>query len=197
MANKAGKSYALTALTPIPPLKTPLVRLVFEGIRLGLDPQDSANLKALEFIHFARWVLIPRRAWPWFGGPDPAEHLEHDYMLFESNFNGNWQNYIGAFSELVHVGMEGIWGTSVGFPGPRPITPFLDYIRGVQYLTTYYYSAYPHATTKDILGAMRVQDELEAFMLANDGLSDDEFAAAYNEFLGRIQQHLGRIGAHE
>ena len=53
-----------------------------------------------------------------------GERLHYAYLFFESNFNGTWDQYIDAFSEVVPFRMKAIWGTSYGFPGPIPVEPF-------------------------------------------------------------------------
>ena len=51
----------------------------------------------LSFIHFARWVVVPRHKFPRLSENQPEEHLHYDYLLFFSNFNGTWNQYIDAF----------------------------------------------------------------------------------------------------
>ena len=70
------------------------------------------KLRVLSFIHYARWAVI--RRFPDAGG---GERLHSSYLLFESNFNGTWDQYIDAFSAIVPARMKAIWGTSFGFPG--------------------------------------------------------------------------------
>ncbi len=273
MANLSGKTYALTAFTRMPPLKTFGLRLVFALIRLSREPPEvrgfisgvligivtamilqllhllgvltdvimragawliapgmaawfagltiyligfgiagavlghfyqptwsilgrigiiQKNLVELSFIHFARWVIIPRHAFPRLAESQPREHLHYDYLLFESNFNGAWEKYIDAFSQVVPGGMDNIWRWSVRYPGSRPISPFLSYIRNCQYDTDYYYSAYPGASTNDIRAALQLTDEITAFVETSAALPPAEFARAYNRFLARVQNCLSK-----
>jgi hypothetical protein len=150
------------------------------------------NLVELSFIHFARWVIVPRGAFPRLADSQPRENLHYDYLLFESNFNGDWEKYIDAFSQVVPGGMDNIWRWSVKYPGSRPISPFLSYIRNCQYDTDYYYSAYPGASTNDIRAALQLNDELTAFVEASATLPPAEFARAYNRFLARVQNCLSK-----
>jgi len=194
MANQAGKSYALTAFTPMHPESTPILRMIFKGIGVGLWRRQTEELIALRFIHFARWVIIPGSAFPRLSPEQPQEHLHYDYLLFCSNFNGDWENYIDAFSEMIPGGMDNIWRWSLNFPGARPVGPFIDYIHSCQLETTYYYNAYPGATTRDILESLSVVAEYERFALEADSLTPDEFDRAYAAFLGRAQTSLGQTG---
>lgn len=161
---------------------------------LGRITQVQENLTELSFIHFARWVIIGRNAFPRLRDDQPRENLRYDYFFFESNFNGDWQKYIDAFSQVVPGGMDNIWRWSVKYPGSRPISPFLAYIRGCQYDTDHYYSAYPGAATNDILGALRLEEELKRFQAQAATLTPAGFGQAWDALLVRVQNCLARTG---
>jgi hypothetical protein len=143
------------------------------------------KLRELSFIHFARWAVIGR-----FPDAGRGERLGHSYLLFESNFNGTWDQYIDAFSEVVPWRMRAIWATSYGFPGPLPVEPFKDYIRRNEFIANHYWSAYPGATTTEIVSAGHVEAALEELCRRAPGLDPDAFRAAYNDFLASIQGDL-------
>lgn len=162
---------------------------------LGRISQIQTNLTNLSFIHFARWVIIKRDEFPRLGPAQPREKLNYDYLLFESNFNGDWEKYIGAFSDVIPGGMDNIWRWSVRYPSSRPITPFLNYIRNCQYDTDHYYSAYPGASTNDILGALALRKALGAFSKSTASVSPDEFARSYARFIVQVQNCIATTGA--
>ena len=110
MANVEGKATALTALTPVRRGGPLLLWIVFWAGRNLTS--TLAKLEQLSFIHYARWAVIKR-----FPDGNGGERVGHSYLFFESNFNGTWDQYIDAFSEVVPFRMKAIWGTSVGFPG--------------------------------------------------------------------------------
>lgn len=194
MSNVSGKAYAITNTTPMPPWKTFFLRVVFFMIgRLGIPRRDQQNLANLSFIHFARWIIIPRDAWPRLSPQQPAEDLKYDYLMFCSNFNGSWVQYIDAFSDVIPGGMDNIWRWSDGYPGSRPITPFLVYIARNQYNNDYYYSAYPGASTSDVLRSLQLNAKLDAFVTASATMSAEEFEPAYYAFLASVQHSLGSI----
>ena len=95
MTNINGKAYALNAITPMKPWKTPILKLFF--FLLGAIKPLQNDLKNLSFIHFARWVVVGRNQFPRLSGKQPQEQLRYDYLLFFSNFNGTWNQYIDAF----------------------------------------------------------------------------------------------------
>jgi len=190
VTNINGKAYALNAITPMKPWKTPLVRLMFWV--LGLV--QPSGLKDLSFIHFARWVVVSRKSFPHLSDKQPVEDLHYDYLLFFSNFNGTWNQYIDAFSAVLSLGLDLIWIASEKYPRSVPVTPFKAYINQVQFDTDYYYNAYPRAATNDVKAALRVQDAVTDFAKTSQTLSAGDFERAYLEFLIRVQPDLGSTG---
>jgi hypothetical protein len=192
VTNINGKAYAMNAITPMRPWKTPVLRVLF--FIFGLIKPLQGDLKNLSFIHFARWVIIGRNQFPHLSSNQPDEKLNYDYMIFFSNFNGTWNQYIDAFSAVLSRGLNLLWRWSEKFPGSTPVTPFKDYIRLVQFDTDYYYNCYPKATTNDVKAALRVQDALNGFKQSSQTLSPAEFEKAYRDFLIKVQPDLGSTG---
>jgi hypothetical protein len=154
----------------------------------------SSGLVGLSFIHFARWVIVRRSGFPRVGKDQPREDLRYDYLFFFSNFNGTWNQYIDAFSAVLHSGLNAIWRWSEKFPGSVPVTPFKNFIVRGQVQTDYYYTAYPHATTNDVKAAHRVQAALDDFAGRSAGMNPDQFATEYRRFLVKVQGDLGATG---
>jgi hypothetical protein len=183
VANVEGKATAITVLTPLRIYGPVLLELVFWAGRN--ITQTLEKLETLSFIHYARWAVIER-----FPDGGDGERLGHSYLFFESNFNGTWDQYIDAFSEVVAFRMKAIWGTSFGFPGPLPVEPFKQYIRRNEYVADHYWSAYPGATTTEIVSAGRVEAALAALRQQAETLDPDAFKAAYESFLTEVQGDL-------
>ena len=182
----------MNAITPMKPWKTPLLRLFF--FILGAVKPLQTDLKNLSFIHFARWVIVSRHRFPQLSPQQPREELRYDYLIFFSNFNGTWNQYIDAFSAALAQGLNAIWRWSEKFPGSVPVTPFKAYIGQLQFDTDYYYNAYPWAATNDVKAALRVQDALNEFAKTSQTLSPSDFEMAYRQFLVRVQADLGSTG---
>ena len=192
MSNINGKVYALNVITPMKPWKTWILRTAF----FVLDhfkplQQDLINLS---FIEFARWVIVPRNDFPYLGGSQSKEALKYDYLLFFSNFNGTWNQYIDAFSAVLSRGLNLIWRWSEKFPGSVPVTLFKEYIARVQFDTDYYYTAYPHATANDLKSAHIVQASFNSLNLIAGQSNPQQFADAYLRFVLAVQAHLGETG---
>ena len=105
MSNVAGKAYGMNVLTPMRPCLTWINRFLFMASRA--IPTSLAGLLGLSIIHFARWVIIKRDSWPDLGQGN--QKLKNDYMLFCSNFNGTWDQYIDAFSDGIPGGLDLLW----------------------------------------------------------------------------------------
>lgn len=190
MSNVAGKAYAMNVVTPMKPPRTWLNALFFNASRAM--PERLAGLLGLSIIHFARWVIIRRGDWPDLG--QGKERLNNDYMLFMSNFNGTWDQYIDAFSDGLPSGLDLFWYSSTRYPKSIPVTAFKDYIRANQVDTDYYYNATPGAAQRDVKCALRVHAAVLDLARDHAALLPADFARAWRAALTRVQNDLGAPG---
>ena len=192
VSNIAGKAYAMNVLTPIKPRWTWLQILLFMVSRSC--PSQLMGLLGLKLIHFARWVIIRRGQWPDLGqGP---QTLRNDTMLFLSNFNGTWDQYIDAFADGIPDGLDLFWYASTKYPRSIPIAGFKDYITHNQIDTNYYYNATPGVAQRDIKRALRVREALQALARAHAANDPAAFAREYRRQMveQQIQNCLGSHG---
>jgi hypothetical protein len=190
MSNVAGKAYAINAISPMRRYLTWLNEFSFMFARS--KPSTLASLLGLSFIHFARWVIVRRDDWTDLG--QGKQKLTNDYLLFCSNFNGTWDQYIDAFADGFPSGLDFFWTTSTKYPYSVPITPFKNYIRVNQADTDYYYNATPGAAQWDIKAALRVRRELLRLAAESRELSPADFRKSYVVRLLKIQHDLGSQG---
>lgn len=204
MSNIAGKAYAMNVLTPIRRRWSWMPDWSWLPSRAGLQvflfmvsrcrPSQLKGLLGLKLIHFARWVVIRRDQWPDLGqGP---QSLQNDVMLFLSNFNGTWDQYIDAFADGIPSGLDLFWYTSTKYPHSIPIADFKAYITHNQIDTNYYYNATPGSAQRDIKRALRVALAIEALARAHAAGDPRAFAEAYRRQLvdAQIQNCLGSPG---
>lgn len=194
MPNRQGKQQAITTISPMRAWNTFRLSLFFFLRRFGIATGESKKLKRLSFIHFARWAIVRRDAFPYLGPPQPAESLKYDYLFFCSNFNGSWDQYIDAFSDILPRGMNNIWKWSEQYPGSIPTTPFKQYIKHNQIDTDYYYCAYPGATTNDVKSALHLSNQFWRFVEAHGEKPADDFEEEFQRLLVRVQGDLGSTG---
>lgn len=192
MSNTAGKAYAMNVITPIPWWKAIWQWVIFNTV-IYL-PRFLKGLINLSLIHYARWTIIGRNSFPHLAASQPKEDLHYSYMMFESNFNGSWDQYIDSFSFAIPSGLDLFWKYNVGYPKSIPLHGFYDYIRFNQIETDHYYNAYPCAAANDVKSAVSLFDNLKAFSENCIDFDDDDFLAAYNDFLTTNQASLGSMG---
>lgn len=190
MSNIAGKAYAMNIVTPSKPTKTWLNRLVLMAAR-GL-PANLMGLLGLSIIHFARWVIIKPEDWPDLG--QGKQNLNNDYMLFCSNFNGTWDQYIDAFSDGIPNGLNLFWYSATKYPGSIPVTPFKEYITYNQLSNDYYYNATPGSAQRDVKSAIQVYQQVLALSGDHANTSAEDFARAYKTAILQVQDDLGDPG---
>jgi hypothetical protein len=190
MSNIAGKAYAINVITPMRPCVTWIQWLIFMVTRAF--PSTLGGLLGLSLIHFARWVIIRRDQWPDLG--EGKQTLQYDYMLFCSNFNGTWDQYIDAFSDGIPSGLDLFWYASVKYPHSIPITGFKTYIGYNQIDSDYYYNATPGAAQRDIKSALKVLQVVRDLSTVHARGNPQDFAIAYREALLSVQNCLGSHG---
>ena len=190
MSNVAGKAYGMNVITPMRPWKTWINRFIFMVART--QPQQLGGLLGLSIIHFARWVMIRRDQWPDLGQGKPK--LANDYMLFVSNFNGTWDQYIDAFSDGIPDGLDLFWYSSTQYPGSVPITAFKNYIRANQIDTDSYYNATPGSAQRDIKAALRLRRAIDRLADQHASLDPAAFAQAWQAALVTVQNDLPSAG---
>ncbi|HSI48524.1 MAG TPA: hypothetical protein VLA61_09660 [Ideonella sp.] len=188
MSNVAGKAYAMNVITPIRWYTAWLNKLIF-WVALKV-PSTLKGLITLSLIHYARWVIIGPKQFPHLSPQQPKEELKYAYMLFFSNFNGSWDQYVDSFSFAIPAGLDMFWKWNVRYPRSIALTPFHQYIRFNQIETIHYYNAYPLATSNDVKSAHAVRNALLAFQQAED-VSDEAFMTRYKALLRSLQHDLG------
>jgi len=190
MSNIAGKAYGMNVLTPVPPWLAWLQVAIFMTVRAL--PSQLRGLLGLKLIHFARWVVIRRADWPNLG--QGKQKLVNDYVLFISNFNGTWDQYIDAFADGLPTGLDLLWYASTKYPHSIPISSFKSYISANQFDTSYYYVATPGAAQRDIKAALRVRAEMVKLAALHGKLDPAAFAAAYKASLDKLANSLASPG---
>ena len=109
-----------------------LIRFIFvEGKLMGIPT-----------IHFARWVMFD----------------DDKRVLFFSNFDGSWQQYLGDFIDKSGWGLTGIFSNTKNFPktnflltgGAYDEEHFLAWSRYTQIPTAIWYDAYPQLSIKNV-----------------------------------------------
>ncbi|AMK76140.1 MULTISPECIES: hypothetical protein [Methylomonas] len=122
----------------------------------------KGNLSGIVTIHFARWVILPGNA----GG--------RRRLLFMSNYDGSWENYLGEFIDHASLGLTAVWSSTQqakdrGFPdtqwlaikgGSRDEQRFKNFARNSQLPELVWYSAYTDLSVKNIENNRHIHEGL-------------------------------------
>jgi hypothetical protein len=146
----------------------------------------GAKVRALRFIHASHFGLIRRL--PSQG--QPPDDVRKCLLLFVSDYDGGFAEYIDGFSALIPGGMKLFWGTSYGFPGPQPVTPFRDYVEANEFRADHEYSAHPRSSTRTIVSALAFRDLHEPFRERAAKLSPRDFDDKYRKLVTEAQESL-------
>ena len=188
MSNVAGKSYAMNVITPIRWYTAWLNKAIFwAALKI---PSTLSGLITLSLIHYARWTIVGPRQFPHLHPSQPKESLNYSYMVFFSNFNGSWAQYVDSFTFAIPAGLNMFWKWNVRYPKSVPLTPFHDYIEYNQIETTHYYNAYPMASSNDVKSAQHLRKRLVAFVRESQGSPAADFSTRYEKLLLDLQEDL-------
>jgi hypothetical protein len=211
MSNIAGKSYAMNVITPLTGWVYYWNRVKFAAVQFSVSrklgttgfwgnlvPMKLADLiyerlnglLTLSLIHYARWTVIKK--FPHIHASQPKEQLKYHYMMFFSNFNGSWKQYVDSFHMAIPNGLDMLWYKNVKYPNSVPLQPFHSYITYNQIWTNHYYNAYPLAASNDIKGAEALTNQLKKFIAESDLNNNPElFQRRFEQLLGEQQRNLG------
>ena len=129
----------------------------------GVFDEQSLDVqfKTLNFLHTARWVSLGR--FPRVSRDQRPERFTPRWVIFTSNFDGEWVPYYEAFMEVLSEGVYDIWGQSIGYPGfpaPRTANALRCWLMSRLAVSQHYYAAYPYARANDVRSAVRVRREV-------------------------------------
>ena len=93
-------------------------------------------------------------------------------LLFLTNYDGSWENYLDDFIDKASIGLTAIWSNTVNFPrtrflvfgGARDEKRFKAIARKTQAYTNVWYSAYPNLTVRSIDNNSAIRENLSRSM---------------------------------
>jgi hypothetical protein len=186
----AGRSTAMTFVTPMRETGRVLLSAFHEiaGRVPALADFLVRPLVELSVIHFARWSIVERLA-PTPGAP-AGRRLAHPYLLFESHFDTDTSAYVDNFIEITPNRMRLVWAHSYGYPGVIPSEHFTAWTEANELNDGYYWCAYPAGSVSMIRAGMALEERFDVFQRRVEGMTDEEFEAAWQAFLTEVQPWL-------
>jgi len=184
MANKRGSMYGLTILSPIRGSSHPEIphNLAIRTYLAQLPRSRDSPLAKLSSTHMARLAVLDDVVY--VGMPALEEHLKSEYLVFESNFDGDLETYLTRMAVEIPDFVESVWSHCVGYPGVTDPSAFTSYIKKCQVETTFYFGgAVNIKTVQEILQALQTQRSVAGFILENQGKRGTELQKAFTDFL--------------
>ena len=84
-------------------------------------------------------------------------------LLFASTFDGDWDVYINDFAARIPDLIDLAFGEVEDYPGIKH-PKIKDFIVKHQVTSTYFYSAYPNASVRDVWKAMKIKGGLDVLL---------------------------------
>ena len=178
--NVHGRARALTLLTPIRPFWTPFLWFVMRSARYHTYFRDHSL--QFKFIYYVRWAV--------FREFSEGERKRYTYLLFESNFDIPWRQYIDAFAYVIPTDIRVTWGRGPGFPAPPPAEPLKAWIAQNSMEGGTYYCAHAEDSTRMVKSALVVRERFDELRRTAAVLGPEEFKAEWERFLSENQAHL-------
>jgi hypothetical protein len=179
-----GRVTELTLLTPIKqgfvPGTQPPIRYAdaIRGVLAAVDKVPRPNgLDRIGTIHFARWVVID----------------DEQKLLFTSNFDGTWEQYLRDFNVLFANYLDMIWSNCVGYPGAANYYEFCDWVRAHQVETQLFFAAVPDITVKDVKYLKQLKTLFDGFQKSVQGLERSEWPDAIRKPYEDLEKALGAL----
>ena len=175
----------IIAVMPFKP--GPFRRLVFAFAMWGIQQSVTYWFRpgfvvTMGTIHKAKWFRVRGT----------------DQFVFLSNYDGSWESYLEDFVTRAHQGQSAAWSNGVDFPRTRFLLldgaadgdRFKRWVRRQQRPTAFWFSRYPHLTTKQIRNNAMIEDGLAR-------AANDTDARRWLTCFGSAQREDGEIEAQE
>ena len=187
MPNKSGHVYGLTILAPI--IEDNRIEIsnaiALRDYLAGLPKDHTSPFARVSSTHLARLVVMDDVVY--VGMPACEEHLKSRYLVFETNFDGDLDEYLTRLAKEVPEFVDAVWKHCVGYPGLADVAAFIAYMKKCQIETTFFFADVNDHTVQENLKALQVQAALAHFIEKNQGLPADELQRAFGELLRSIE----------
>ncbi len=188
MPNQNGNVYGLTILAPIrEDAKAEISHnLAIRMYLADLDRRENSPFAKVTSTHMARLVVMDDVVY--VGMPACEEHLQSQYLIFESNFDGDLDTYLGRMAREIPEHVDAVWRHCVGYPGIEDIGAFIAYMKRCQLTTTFYFADVNDKTVQQTVRALQTQRALAVFIEENQGKEPGELQAAFTAFWDALGQ---------
>jgi len=187
MPNKNGKVYGLTILSPIidDEKATPSHDLQIRKYLATLPTGEESPFALAPGTHLARLVVMDDVIY--VGMPACEEHLKSKYLVFESNCDGELDDYLSGLATSVPEHLDAIWSHCVGYPGAANRKAFIDYMKACQLETTFFFAAVNDKSVPETLRALQTQHAVANFIASHQGMEPARLQAEFTQFVADLK----------
>ncbi len=187
MPNRSGTVYGLTLICPIKNEEHLEIshNLAIRKYLRTLPADHSGPFAKVSSTHIARLFVLDDVVY--FGMPSCEEHLASRYLVFESNFDGDLDAYLGRLVREIPAEVDAIWQHCEGYTGVQNVAAFVAYMKKCQITTTFYFADVNNKTVLQTLRALQTQSAVAAFIEQNQGKSPQDLQKSFLEFTARLR----------
>lgn len=187
MANQSGNVYGLTILSPILQDKSAATShsCAIRNKLASLPRNQHSPFAKVSSTHMARLVVMDDVVY--VGMPSCEEHLKAQYLIFETNFDGDLDDYLPRLAREIPNEIDEVWRHCIGYPGIHDIDAFVTYMKKCQVTTTFYFAAVNDKTVQQTLRALQTQAAVAKFIEEHQGLPAAELQKSFAEFLQKLR----------
>ena len=189
--NTAGHLYGLTTLCPIRcGIATGQDRsfdwLTRESLA-GLECNEASMFAKAPNTYFARFLVLSDVFYE--SSPAQEEHLKSPYLVYTSNFHGALDDYLIGLWMNAESEVRAVWSHCVAFDKVTNATDFVSYMKRCQLTNALLFNGSTDEPLSRQLKQLYLKQELGRFAEKHQGtdVSDEQLAAAFKEFLQRVQ----------
>jgi hypothetical protein len=151
------------------------------------DTNKSIQFESLITTHFARWVIINECG-------DP-------HLMFSSNHDGTWQEYIDHLIDAIGPAIDDIWGHCEGYPTGRADNlekfrhDFKQYIWKHYYEPDTFYLGYRGVKVTELKGYLALQEQIQSLLDLVAVRTAIDTVYKYFPLRAEVQQAANSFGA--
>jgi hypothetical protein len=142
--SKSGQSNEFTLISKLKPGGAERVRKLLAD---GFTGQRQKNTDRIATVHDLRFVVFD----------------DDTRIIFASTFDGDWESYINDFATILPDEIDLLFQEFAGYPGIH--SPGIkEWIVEQQVTAVGFYSAYPHASVRDVWKALKTKMAFDALL---------------------------------
>ena len=190
----------VTILSPIidDEKATPSHDLQIRDYLAKLSTREDSPFGARSRHHLARLVVMDDVIY--VGMPACEEHLKSKYLVFESNCDGDLDDYLRGLADAIPDHLDAIWKHCVGHPGAANRQAFIDYMKSCQLDTTFYFAAVNDKSVSETLRALQTQTAVADFIATHQGADAATLQREFIQFVAHLKSQPlpkpGSMGPH-